>query len=139
MTKAVSKPVPTPTPETQHYWDAARERRLDLPHCRACDTVFFYPRGGCPSCGSTDLDWVTASGRATLHSYVISHRPAPGFEPPTVIAVVETEEGTRMMTNIVGVEPVPDALPLDLPLQVDFEDRGEITVPVFRPAEGGNK
>jgi len=127
---------PGATPETRPYWDAAREGRLDIPRCTACGKPHFYPRTSCPFCGSTELEWMTCSGRSTLHSYVISHRPAPGFGDRTVIAVVELEEGPRMMTNVVDVEPVPEALPLDLPLQVRFEQRGEVAVPVFAPAGG---
>jgi uncharacterized OB-fold protein len=82
------------------------------------------------------VSWFTASGRAQLHTYLISHRPGPGFatEVPYAIAVVELEEGPRMMTNIVGVDNTPDALQLDMPLEVDFEPRGDQVVPVFRPA-----
>lgn len=126
--------APKPTPETQRYWDATAEGRLDLPKCRPCDQVFFYPRSSCPQCGSTDLEWVTCSGRAQLHTYVISHRPAPGFPVPTVIAVVELEEGPRMMTNLVDVEATPEALELDMPLEVRFEQRKGAAVPVFAPA-----
>jgi hypothetical protein len=75
-----------------------------------------------------------ASGRATLYSYVIHQRPAPGFDPPYAIAVVELEEGPRMMTNVVGVPQTPEALALDMPLEVVFEPLdGEITLPLFRP------
>jgi uncharacterized OB-fold protein len=76
-----------------------------------------------------------ASGRATLASYVIHHRPAPGFEPPYAIALVDLEEGPRMMTNLVGVAQTPEALVLDMPLEVCFEPMDdEISLPLFRPA-----
>ena len=67
---------------------------------------------------------------------MISHRAAPGFEDqvPYAIAVVELEEGPRMMTNVVGVANTPEALVLDMDLEVDFEPRGAVAVPVFRPA-----
>jgi hypothetical protein len=79
---------------------------------------------------------VTSDGTATLHSYVISHRPAPGFagDVPYVIAVVELPEGVRMMTNLVNVDPDPDRLPLDLPLRVVFQQRGAVSLPLFEPA-----
>jgi uncharacterized OB-fold protein len=85
------------------------------------------------------VEWVAVSGRARLHSYVISHRPAPGFEddPPYAIAVVELEEGPRLMSNIVGVENTPENLVLDMALEVVFQERGGQCVPVFRPAEAG--
>ena len=98
------KPIPVPTPETQPYWDKAREHELWIQRCLACAHVFFYPRPHCPHCLSDNLEWFKASGRGTLYSYVINHRPAPGFEDeaPYAIAIVQMEEGPRMMTNIVG-------------------------------------
>jgi uncharacterized OB-fold protein len=79
-------------------------------------------------------EWVTVSGRATLYSYIIDFRPPPAFGPgPNIIAVVELAEGPRMMTNLVGVEPDPEQLPLDMALMVEFEPRAEQAVPVFRP------
>ena len=125
--------VPRATPETQPYWDATAAGRLDLPRCRPCDQVFFYPRSSCPRCGSTDLDWVTCSGKGRLHTYVVSHRPAPGFPVPTVIAVVELDEGPRMMTNI--VEADPETLELDMQVAVRFEQRRDVAVPVFAPVK----
>lgn len=133
------KPTPRPTPETQPYWDAAKAGELRIQWCNACQEFYFYPRPFCPRCSSPDVEWVTASGRATLHSYVINHRPAPGFEAeaPYAIAIVELEEGPRMMTNIVGVEPTPENLVLDMDLEVIFEPRGDMRIPVFRPASRG--
>ena len=78
---------------------------------------------------------MVASGRGRLYSYVISHLPAPGFEPPTTIAVVELEEGPRLLTNLIDVEPDPDELPIDLPVEVVFEKVSEeLALPLFRPA-----
>jgi uncharacterized OB-fold protein len=68
-----------------------------------------------------------------LYSYVITHRAAPGFEAPYVIAEVELDEGPRLLSNLVDVAPDPDVLPLDLPLEVTFEAFGEVTLPLFRP------
>ena len=133
-----SKALPSPTPETQPYWDGAKVGELRIQRCLdEGGKPFFYPRPICPFCGSTNIEWFTASGDATLYSYVINHRAAPGFEDegPYAIAVVELAEGPRMMTNLVGVPNTPEALVLDMPLQVTFQDRGEIAVPVFTPAE----
>jgi uncharacterized OB-fold protein len=81
-----------------------------------------------------------ASGRATLHTYVINHRPAPGFESeaPYAIAVVQLEEGPRMMTNIVGVANTPENLVLDMDLMVQFQSRGDEMVPVFAPVRASS-
>jgi len=135
------KPLPSPTPETQEFWDGTKAGELRLQRCLdpQCAKVYFPPRPFCPQCGSRDVQWFAASGRGTLHSYVINHRPALGFEAdaPYAIAVVQLDEGPRMMTNLVDVEQTPEALPLDLPLEVAFtQASAEITLPLFRPAGG---
>lgn len=136
---ASGKAAPQPTPETAPYWEAANNRELKIQYCNSCSRHFFYPRIACPRCGSADVTWVKASGRARLHTYLINHRPASGFEEdaPYAIAVVELEEGPRMMTNIVGVPNTPEELQLDMALEVRFEPRGkdgEQLVPVFTPS-----
>jgi uncharacterized OB-fold protein len=133
------KAVPVPTPETQPYWDGCAAGELRIQRCVDCGRPYFSPRPICPSCGSGNVEWFTASGRATLYSYVINHRPAPGFEAdvPYAIAVVQLAEGPRLMTSLVGVDPSPKALLLDMPLRVAFEQRGDVSLPVFTPAEEG--
>jgi uncharacterized OB-fold protein len=125
--------VPEPTPDTQPYWDGAAAGELRIQRCLDCQVPYFYPRPICPSCGSDQIEWFTASGDATLYSYVINHRPAPGFEEesPYAIAVVQLAEGPRLMTSIRGVPATPEDLVLDMPLRVAFEQRGEVWLPVF--------
>ncbi len=122
-------------PEAEDFWQAARRGQLRLQRCSACEHAFFPPRPFCPACGDRRVENFTATGRATLYSYIISHIPAPGHTPPYAIAVVELEEGPRMMTNIVGCPQTPQALRLDMPLQVVFQARGDMTLPLFEPAE----
>ena len=136
MSEANGRPVPVPTPETQHFWDGTRAGRLLLQRCNACDQVYFPPRPFCPVCSCREVEVVEATGRAVLYSYVISHRPHPGFDGPYSIAVVELEEGPRMMTNIVGCEQPPEALELDMALTVTFEAvTDDITLPLFQPVD----
>ena len=126
--------LPQPTPETQHFWDGTKRGELLLQRCNRCNGTYFPPRPFCPKCSSRDVSVVPASGRATLYSYVISHRPAPGFTPPYSIAVVELAEGPRVMTNIVDCPQTPEALQLDMPLQAQFEKISDsITLVNFRP------
>jgi uncharacterized OB-fold protein len=127
---------PTPTPETKHFWDGAQAGELRLQRCEECAKVYFPPRPFCPSCASRKVAVFAASGKATLYSYVIHHRAAPGFTPPYAIAVVELEEGPRMMTNIIGCPQTPEALELDMKLEVAFERLDDkITLPLFRPVK----
>ena len=129
------KALPQPTPETQHFWDGCREGKLLLQRCKETGKAYFPPRPFCPECSSREVSVFKASGRARLYSYVISHMPSPGFEPPYAIAVIELEEGPRMMSNIVDCPQTPEALQLDMPLEVTFEKlTNEITLPQFRPA-----
>jgi uncharacterized OB-fold protein len=129
--------LPQPTPETQHFWDGAKAGELRLQRCDACTKVYFPPRPFCPKCGSRGVSVIKASGKGFLYSYVIHHRPVPGFTPPYAIAVVELAEGPRMMTNIVECEQTPEALQLDMPVEVVFEAQNDkITLPFFRPAKG---
>ncbi len=133
------KPLPQPTPETQDFWDGAKAGELRLQRCNDCAKVYFPPRPFCPACASRSVSSFRASGRGRLYSYVINHRPAPGFEAdaPYAVAVVELDEGPRMMTNITGVEQTPEALQLDMPVEVSFEAANEaISLPKFRPVQG---
>jgi len=134
-----AKFAPSPTPETAHYWEGTALGELRIQRCRPCRHAFFYPRTSCPRCGSTDVAWERASGRGRLHTYVISHRAAPGFEDeaPYAIAVVELDEGPRMMSNVVGIDNTPENLVLDMALEVEFQRREDVSVPVFRPVASG--
>ncbi|MAI46043.1 MAG: Zn-ribbon domain-containing OB-fold protein [Hyphomicrobiaceae bacterium TMED74] len=128
--------IPQPTPETQHYWDGAKRGELLLQTCNSCSHTYFPPRPFCPECGSRDVAVVKASGKGRLYSYIINHMKAPGYEPPFAVAVVELEEGPRIMTNILECEPTPEALQLDMPLEVTFEKLSdEISLPQFKPAK----
>lgn len=127
---------PVPTPETAPYWEAARSGELRVQQCKSCNRHYFYPRQACRYCSSLDVRWVAVTGKARLISYIINHRPLPGVQPPSpVIALVELDEGPRLMTNIVGVEAVPANLPLDLRLTVRFEEHDGVALPVFQPEE----
>jgi uncharacterized protein len=128
--------VPVPTPETRTYWEKAAEGELWLPRCGACGRVVFYPRSFCPHCSSDDITWFRASGRGVVESFVINHMAAPGYEQdaPYVIALVMLEEGARLTANLLGVEPTPEAVRVGLPVEVVFEQRGDVALPQFRLA-----
>jgi uncharacterized protein len=96
------------TLDSAPYWAATREQDLQLQRCRACGRFTFYPRVICPSCGQSELEWTTASGRGTVWSFSVVHRAvSQAFKAsvPYVVALVELEEGPRMMSNIVDCDP----------------------------------
>jgi uncharacterized OB-fold protein len=108
-----------------------------IQRCQDCGKYYFYPRPLCPHCMSDKTEWTKVSGKGTLHTYVINHRPAPGFEneAPYVIAIVKLDEGPHMMSNVVEVDPKPENLKPGMPLEVLFEDvNDQVSIPKFRPA-----
>lgn len=128
--------IPTVEEETRPYWEAAKDGRLLLKRCNACDAVHHYPRPFCPTCWSEDVEWIEASGRGTLYTYsVVFRNDLPPFSGwgPYVPAVVELEEGPRLMTNIIDVDPA--SLSVGLPVTVDFRPlNDDWSAPVFRVA-----
>jgi uncharacterized OB-fold protein len=130
--------LPEPTPETRHFWDGCREGELRLQRCTECGDSYFPPRPFCPKCASRNVEVYKASGKGFLYSFIINQRPHPAMgEAPHSIAVVELDEGPRMMTNIVGCPQTPEALQLDMPLEVVFERQtDDISLPLFQPVKG---
>ncbi|MSQ40158.1 MAG: DNA-binding protein [Dehalococcoidia bacterium] len=128
--------VSPPSPEAQPFWEGCKRHELLVPRCLGCGAFRFFPRPMCPRCLVTQLEWVKASGKGSLYSYVISHSPSPGSdEPPTVIAVVELEEGMRLMALLRGVTADLGVLTIGMALEVVFEDAdSEVTLLAFRPA-----
>ncbi|MCA1833555.1 MAG: Zn-ribbon domain-containing OB-fold protein [Actinomycetota bacterium] len=100
-----ARPVAAADSQTQSWWDATRESRLLVQHCRACGHHQHYPRALCTECGSLDIEDVEASGRGTVYSFTVVHRaPHPAFTPPYVVALVRLEEGPVLLSNIVGAD-----------------------------------
>ena len=128
--------LPNPDHETQEYWDAARGGRLLIKRCAACGKAHFYPRPFCPHCWSNDVSWEEASGRATLYTYSIVRRnDLPPFNErvPYVAAVVDLEEGPRMMTNLEQCDEADIAI--GMPVRVAFrKETDDFTFPVWIPA-----
>ncbi len=124
--------------ESRGYWEACRRHELVLQRCRACGTTRHYPRALCPHCLSADTEWLRASGRATVYSFTIMHQnQAPGFRDrlPYVLALVELDEGIRMLTNV--VECPVESVRIGMPVEVVFEDLSdEVALPRFRPRPG---
>jgi uncharacterized OB-fold protein len=135
------KPVPRPSPESTHYWQAAREHRLELPRCNACGKHWFPPSQSCPHCLAADFAWTPVSGIGKVFSFVTYHRvyhPAFAQDVPYVVALVELAEGPRLLTNIVGVPP--EAIVCDMPVKVVFDDFEDgVSVPKFAPVNAPAK
>lgn len=90
---------------SEPFWEATRERRLVLQHCDSCDRAVWYPRVLCPHCSGVDLTWREASGRGTVYAVSVQHRPghpALADRVPYVVALVDLDDGVRMMTSVIG-------------------------------------
>ena len=140
MTMAAPAPaprrdLPTIEDESRPFWDAARQGRLMIASCGSCRKVHHYPRPFCPSCWSNDVSLIESSGKATLYTYSTVYRnELPPFSErvPYVAAVVDLEEGPRLMTNVVDCEPTD--LRVGMALQVVFTELSDdVSAPVFRP------
>lgn len=133
---ASAKPVPEITEELRPFFEAAREHRLVLSRCRGCGERQLPPRPICSRCLGREREWVTSSGRGRVFSWHRMHQIYhPGFqaEVPYVVAVVELEDGGRMLANLVDCPA--ERLAIGLPVEIAFEQRSaEVTLPVFRPA-----
>jgi uncharacterized protein len=130
-------PLPISDPVTRPFWDSLKAHRMQLQRCGGCQKFIYYPRAVCPACLSDDLVWAPVSGRGVVHAFTIPHRhpnPAFGSQAPYVVALIELEEGVRMLSNLVDVEPTPDVVEVGMPVEVVYEDvTDEITLPRFRP------
>jgi uncharacterized OB-fold protein len=138
MVTEYRKPLPNPlhAEASGPFWEAAKRHELMMPRCRLCDRLFFYPREVCPVCLRSEIDWVTLSGRGRLHSFTVIHQPAnPAFrdDVPYVYALVQLEEGPRMISNVVDCPP--GDVRIDMPLVAVFDDvTPEVTLVKFKPA-----
>jgi uncharacterized OB-fold protein len=138
MATAYSKPVPRPlNPEwTKPFWEAAKRHELVMPRCKTCDQLFFYPRSECPRCLSDHVEWMKVSGRGRLHTYTVVYQPANAAfrdDAPYVYAVVQLDEGPRVVSNVVQCDL--EAVRVDMPLEAIFDDvTPEWTLVKFKPA-----
>ncbi len=125
--------APTTTPDTAFFWDALKDGKLLIQQCKGCATLRHPPRPMCPHCNSLVWDTVEACGRGTLYSFVMPrHPPWPWFEGTYIVALVELEEGTRIVSNLRDVEPDQAAIGMPLELFIERFDSG-VALPQFRP------
>lgn len=135
MTTTYAKPIPVPSHESKPYWEGLRRHELLMPRCAACAHRWFPPTHLCPQCRSGSVEWQRVSGRGKVHTFVNFHRNYhKGFadERPYCVAVIELEEGPRMLSNVIGI--APDKVACDMAVEVVFEDiTDSATLPKFRP------
>jgi uncharacterized OB-fold protein len=121
--------------DSRPYWEGLAQGELRIQRCDVCSRAVFYPRSICPHCHADQLSWIVASGRGIIYSYTVAHQAFGVFaeDAPYIAAIVELEEGVRMMTRI---DAPRERVSIGLAVHVTFETMGEnITLPYFRLSE----
>lgn len=129
------RPVPIIQPETDAYWDGARQGRLVIQRCAACATWVHPPRFTCPACLAADLVPTDTSGTGTVFSWSVMHqRGVPGFDDdiPYAVALIELAEQPGLLSVGHVLDCAPEELAVGLPVEVTFEDRGDVALPQWR-------
>ena len=131
------RPVPTVTPETAPYWEAAAEGRLLIRRCLDCELSFYYPRARCPDCLGDNVDWIEADGTGTVYAHTSTTNVAawPDDDLPLVLAYVELDEGPRMLTAL--ADCTGESVEIGTPVEVAFIPTAseDVSIPVFEPID----
>ena len=131
---AIEKPLPLANEDTLEYWEACKRGELRLQRCSDCGHWRFPPSVLCPRCLSERSSWEAISGRGTVYTFIVVHRPQhPAFyeDVPYNVAIVELEEGPRMHSRIVGC--TNEEIRIGMPVEVTFEKKNDdVTMPYFK-------
>jgi uncharacterized OB-fold protein/acyl dehydratase len=127
------RPRPALTQDNAFWFEGARQHRLLIQRCKECGTLRHPPRPMCSECRSYEWDVVDASGSGTVYSFVVNHYPqVPAFDYPLAVGLIELEEGTRLVANVIGVEP--GDISVGMPVEVEWVDHDpDLSLPAFRP------
>jgi uncharacterized protein len=129
------RPAPEPSEYGAPFWAAARDGRLVLQHCARCDRLQHFPRPWCTECLNDEMEFVAASGLGTVYSSTVVRRnrnPAFAARVPYVLALIDLDEGVRVMSNVVGCDPAD--VRVGQRVRVWFEDVDPShRVPLFTP------
>jgi uncharacterized OB-fold protein/acyl dehydratase len=131
------RPRPALTQDNAFWFEGAREHRLLIQRCARCGRLRHPPGPMCPACHSYEWDTVDANGRGAVYSFVVNHYPqVPAFDYPLAIGLIELEEGTRLVTNLIGVEP--GDIRIGMPVEVEWVDHDpDLSLPAFKPRRDG--
>jgi uncharacterized OB-fold protein len=122
--------------DSRPYWEGLAQGELRIQRCKNCAKAVFYPRAMCPHCHADELEWMVASGKGTIYTYTVTHQAFGPFaeDVPFVVALVELEEGARMMSRI--IDAPRERVRIGAPVMVTFRGTGEeLTLPYFRLVE----
>jgi len=127
--------APTINRDNQFFYDGLREHKLLIQQCSDCKTLRVPPRPMCGNCQSLNWEPLESSGRGTVYSYVMpQYPPLPFFEYPYIVALIELDDGVRIVSNLVGIDPAE--VKVGMAVEVGYEEfnDGELVLHQFRPA-----
>ncbi|WP_408011257.1 Zn-ribbon domain-containing OB-fold protein [Pseudalkalibacillus sp. A8] len=130
----MKKPTPVVDEDSKIFWQSCKDKKLMIQQCDECYEYIFYPRIICPYCTSEKISWVESQGIGTVYSYTIVRKPvSPAFtkDVPYVVAMVELNEGVRMMTHIINVDI--EKVQCGMKVKVTFVDEEGFIYPKFEP------
>ena len=124
----MSGPVrPVVNRDNAYFFEGTRARELRIQKCNACGVLRHPPGPACPDCGAFDRGHVVAGGEGTVFSYLVHHAPqVPGKELPLVIALLDLDEGVRMVAEVTGPVEIGDRLQVGWNVVDD-----ELTLPIW--------
>lgn len=132
MSKVLAKPNPTVNPLTESFWQKTSERIFQLQQCDDCHKAIFYPRRHCPHCWSERLSETQSKGRGTVASIVEVHRaghPAFQDDTPYYVALVDLDEGVRLLSNV--SDPNGKPIAIGARVELTWREQNNFTLPVF--------
>ena len=132
---ALKRPEPTPSRDSAFFWDGLREGKLLGQSCGGCGKLRHPPRPVCPDCGSLEWEAIPLSGRGRVHAWIKPvHPPLPMFEEGYLVALIELEEGIRILSNLCDV--APEDIENDMPVEVFYItlNEGDACLHQFRPS-----
>ena len=123
--------APQATYDEELFWRGVKLGKLLIARCASCSRLQHPPSPMCPHCGSVEWETQEASGRGTVHSWILSYHPTEPDEAPRIVALIDLEEGVRLVSNLQGL--AVDDVKNDMAVEAVFADVDGVTLPQFRP------
>jgi uncharacterized protein len=121
--------------DDEYFWRGVAEDRLLIRRCAQCAHLQHPPTPMCPKCGSVSWDVQQVTGRGFVYSWIVSRHPTQPEDAPRVVALVELDEGPRLVSNLTGAASAD--VRNGMRVEVGFDEVDGVRLPQFRPAAGG--
>lgn len=134
------RPVPAASRDSEFFWQGLREQKLLAQRCDDCERFRHPPRPMCPHCSSLVWTPIALSGRGRVHAWIKPvHPPLPMFEPGQLVALIELDEGIRLLSNL--CEVTAESVQNEMPVEVFFIEvnGGEAWLHQFRPVREASR